>query len=122
MQSHASPFRNTKRGASILDASPNDFAQNYIKTLQDKRDHLIGGNTDELKDIRENIDEFTKNLRGERVEMMNTFFNKIELQKQQIKNKSKKVIRAQEPNYKEKRQYIEHLADNIKGNEIDNLI
>ena len=117
-----SPFSNTKRGGSILDASPNSFAENYLLTLQDKREEMVGGKGDNLKDVRQDIDKFTSDLRSERVEMISSFFNKIDIHKQTYKNQSKKVIRAGEPNSKQKRKLVTGLADKIKTNEIDNLI
>jgi hypothetical protein len=117
-----SPFSNAKRGGSILDASPNAFAENYLLSIQDKREELIGGKTDNLKDVREDIDKFTSDLRSERVEMIHNFFNKIDIHKQNYNNQSKKVIRAGEPNSKQKKKLITGLADKLKTNEIDNMI
>jgi hypothetical protein len=117
-----SPFSNAKRGGSILDASPNAFAENYLLSIQDKREELIGGKTDNLKDVREDIDKFTSDLRSERVEMIHNFFNKIDIHKQNYNNQSKKVIRAGEPNSNQKKKLITGLADTIKTNEIDNMI
>lgn len=115
------PGNTSHNNQSIQEGSPMCLAENYLQSMKNQRDHLLGGKHDNLYQIRNNIEEFCQNLDVERKEVLDKIGSYTDQFKRDVKEESKREVSPQDSDYKEKRKIIENLGKKVSNKEIDNL-